>query len=114
MPRGQFKPTQPLTLKDRLRALRNLPSFFKLVWQSGPGMMLGNVVLRFVKASLPFLLLYVGKLIIDQVVHLAKGGGGHSTDVLWKLVAIEFGLAILSDALTRAITLMDSLLGDLF
>ena len=33
---------------------------------------------------------------------------------LWELVAIEFFLAILSDALNRAITLMDSLLGDLF
>ncbi len=33
---------------------------------------------------------------------------------LWELVAIEFGLAILSDALSRATTLVDSLLGDLF
>lgn len=104
----------PLTIKDRLRALRNLPQFFKLVWQSGPAMMLVNVILRFVKASLPFLLLFVGKLIIDQVIRLAKGHGAYSTDYLWKLVAFEFGLAILSDALARVITLMDSLLGDLF
>lgn len=104
----------PLTIKDRLRALRNLPQFFKLVWQSGPAMMLTNVLLRFIKASLPFLLLFVGKLIIDQVIHLAKGHGAYSTAYLWKLVAFEFGLAILSDALARVITLMDSLLGDLF
>lgn len=103
-----------LTLKDRLRALSNLPAFFKLVWQSSPRLMLINVILRFLKASLPFLLLYIGKLIIDQVVHLSRGDGAFSKDFLWKLVAIEFALAILSDGLGRAITLMDSLLGDLF
>lgn len=103
-----------VTIKDRLRALRNLPAFFKLVWQSSPRMMLINVVLRFLKASLPFLLLYIGKLIIDQVVHLSRGDGSFSKDFLWKLVAFEFALAILSDGLGRAITLMDSLLGDLF
>lgn len=103
-----------INIKDRLRALRNLPAFFRLVWQSSPRMMLINVVLRFFKASLPFLLLYIGKLIIDQVVHLSRGDGSFSKDFLWKLVAIEFVLAIISDALGRAITLMDSLLGDLF
>jgi ATP-binding cassette subfamily B protein len=103
-----------LTIKDRLRALRNLPAFFRLVWQSSPRMMLINVILRFLKASLPFLLLYIGKLIIDQVVHLSRGDGSFSKDFLWKLVAVEFALAIISDALGRAITLMDSLLGDLF
>ena len=110
----QTSPNTALTIKDRLRALRNLPAFFKLVWQSSPRMMLINVVLRFLKASLPFLLLYIGKLIIDQVVHLSRGDGAFSKDFLWKLVAIEFALAILSDGLGRAIALMDSLLGDLF
>lgn len=110
----QRSPNSTLTIKDRLRALRNLPAFFRLVWQSGPRMMLVNVVLRFLKASLPFLLLYIGKLIIDQVVHLSRGDGSFSKDFLWKLVAMEFALAIISDALGRAITLMDSLLGDLF
>jgi ATP-binding cassette subfamily B protein len=103
-----------VTIKDRLRALRNLPAFFRLVWQSSPGMMLTNVILRFLKASLPFLLLYVGKLIIDRVLLLSKAHNSSSADILWKLVALEFALAILSDALGKAITLIESLLGDLF
>ena len=114
MPKTSSAKGEAINIKDRIRALRNLPAFFKLVWQSSPGMMLTNVILRFLKASLPFLLLYVGKLIIDQVVHLSRGGSSASTDFLWKLVVAEFALAILSDALGRAITLMDSLLGDLF
>lgn len=103
-----------ITIKDRLRALTNLPAFFKLVWQSGPGMMLANILLRFVKAAVPFLLLFVGKLIIDQVIHLSRSHNSFAEAYLWKLVGLELMLAILSDALTRAITLMDSLLGDLF
>jgi len=58
-------------------------------------------------------MLYVGKLIIDGVIHLS-GTNGTSHTYLWQLVAIEFALAILSDALGRITTLIDSLLGDLF
>jgi ATP-binding cassette, subfamily B, bacterial len=106
--------TTPLTFKQRLAALRNLPKFFKLVWQTSPSMTIANAVLRIIKSSTPVAILYVGKLIIDQVVQMSHGKGGGSHHHLWELVVIEFLLAILSDGLNRAITLMDSLLGDLF
>jgi len=76
--------------------------------------MLINVALRIAKAAIPFLLLYVGKLIIDQVILLGNTHGSFAETILWKLVVIEFGLALVSDALTRIIALMDSMLGDLF
>jgi ATP-binding cassette subfamily B protein len=122
----------PLTWRERIRALGNLPRFFRLVWETSPGIMLGNVVLRVAKSAIPVAILYVGKLIIDQVVGLAAGhgvgaahGGGlgnHGVVLLgpagrhrlWELVAGEFGLAIFSDILGRFISLMDSLLGDKF
>ena len=103
-----------LSFKDRLSALRNLPQFFALVWQTSARMTIGNAVLRMVKAAIPLAVLYVGKLIIDQVITLSHARTPLSHTPLWTLVAVEFGLAILSDALSRAITLMDSLLGDLF
>jgi len=109
-----FKSITKLTLRDRLRAFRNLPQFFRLVWQSGPGMMTANIVLRLLKAAIPFSLLFIGKLIIDQVLLLSRNQAPFSETFLWELVAAELLLAILSDGLTRAITLMDSLLGDLF
>jgi ATP-binding cassette subfamily B protein len=34
------KITETLTFKDRLQALRNLPAFFKLVWQTNPLMLM--------------------------------------------------------------------------
>jgi ATP-binding cassette subfamily B protein len=110
--------TAPLTLKERLEALRNLPRFFRLVWQTSPRIMIANAVLRTARSATPVGILYVGKLIIDQVILLSKarGQGVASIDVhhLWELVALEFGLAILSDGLSRVISLMDSILGDLF
>ncbi|WP_423147037.1 ABC transporter ATP-binding protein [Rubrolithibacter danxiaensis] len=108
------KETPQLTFKERLSALKNLPEFFKLVWQTSKWMTITNVVLRIVRSALPLAMLYVGKLIIDQVVQLNQNHEGYSTQHLWQLVALEFGLAVLSDALSRGITLMDSLLGDLF
>jgi ATP-binding cassette subfamily B protein len=104
--------TEPLTLKERLGALRNLPAFFKLVWETNKWMTLVNFLLRLIRSAVPVALLYVGKLIIDQVVQLSHTHG--NTYHLWQLVAAEFALAIFSDALSRCITLMDSLLGDLF
>lgn len=104
----------PITLKERMTALRNLPAFFKLVWHTSPWLTVINSLLRIARSALPLAILYVGKLIIDQVVLLSTDKSHTSHEYLWELVAIEFGLAILSDVLSRGITLLDTLLGDLF
>lgn len=101
------------TLRERFSALGNLPAFFRLVWQTSRTLTLTNAGIRLLRAAIPVAVLYVGKLIIDQVVLFSQGADTSQT-VLWELVALEFGLAILSDALARATTLIDSLLGDLF
>lgn len=103
-----------LTLKDRLSALQNVPRFFKLVWQTSPGMTLISAALRLLRSAIPIAILYVGKLIIDEVVLLHAAKGAAANEQLWQWVAIEFGLVILSDILNRGISLMDGLLGDLF
>lgn len=112
-PKNAITPNS-LTLKERLSALANLPAFFKLVWQTSPSMTIGSALLRLLRSALPLLMLYIGKLIIDEVILISRSDGNLSADHLWKLVAIEFAMAIAADALSRAIMLMDSLLGDLF
>ncbi|MEX0601595.1 MAG: ABC transporter ATP-binding protein, partial [Rhodothermales bacterium] len=102
-----------LSVKERFAALKNLPPMLKMVWEVSPAMTLGNVCLRLARAGLPVSLLWVGKLIIDEVVRLVNAGGGDLTH-LWTLVAIEMGLAVLSDMLGRAVALLESLLSDLF
>lgn len=101
------------SLKERLIALRNIPCMFKLIWKTSPPMTLANSGLRLVQAATPLAMLYLGKLIIDEIVRLV-GSGGNDLSYLWKLVAAEFSIALLSDLVGRGISLLDSLLGDLF
>ena len=101
------------TLREQFAALRNLPRFFRLIWRANPYMATANAALRLLKSAVPLLVLYVGKEIIDSILLLIDG---ESTDTtyLWTMVGLEFALAILSDLMNRGITLLDSLLGDLF
>jgi ATP-binding cassette, subfamily B, bacterial len=100
--------------RERLNALRNLPAFFKMVWDSSPWMTGLNAGLRLLRSAIPVSVLYVGKLIIDEVILLNRLPGHGSTHHLWILIGIEFVLALFNDALGRSISLLDSLLGDLF
>lgn len=102
-----------ISFRERFSALSNLPAFFRLVWQTSPSFTIANAVLRIIRSAIPVAVLYVGKLIVDEVVHISQGTVDSHTK-LWQLVALEFGLAVLSDALARATVLIDSLLGDLF
>ena len=98
--------------REQFAALRNLPPFLALVWRTQPALALANLLLRLVKSLLPLAILYVGKLILDQVIGMIDTPDQSSLG-LWQLVAIELGLVFLSDLLNRAINLVDSLLGDL-
>ncbi|MGZ8536863.1 MAG: ABC transporter ATP-binding protein [Flavisolibacter sp.] len=103
-----------VTLRDRFSALSNLPRFFKMVWLTSPSLTLLNALLRIIRSAIPVAMLYVAKLIIDEVVLLSNSPSDTSQNYLWQLIAVEFGIAILADALGRATALVDSLLGDLF
>ena len=113
MPRPPVNTLPKPTLKEKFAALGNLPRFFKLVWETNHWYAILNILLRLIRSAIPVSILYVGKLIIDEVILLSKT---HSSDLgyLWKLVLAEFALAIISDALSRGTALVDSLLGDLF
>jgi ATP-binding cassette subfamily B protein len=100
--------------KDRLKALRNLPAFFQLVWAASPWMTLANTGMRLLRSAIPISVLYVGRLIIDEVIFLNRDHGNAPTAHLWSLISIEFALALVNDALGRTISLLDGLLGDLF
>ena len=63
------------SLKERFGALRNLPPFLAMVWQTSPALTAASLALRLVRALLPVATLYVGKLIIDEVVLLAADAG---------------------------------------
>jgi ATP-binding cassette subfamily B protein len=98
-------------------ALRNVPPFFRMIWAVSPRLAATNGLLRLFQAAIPVAMLYVGKEIIDEVVRLAGHYSDHNAmgdlGTLWKWVGAEFALAVISSLLGRAITVTDSLLGDL-
>jgi ATP-binding cassette subfamily B protein len=105
---------QALSLKERFNAMKNIPAFLKLIWETSPRMTLANIFLRVLKAAVPLATLYIAKLIIDEVIRLSQLEGGRDLQWLFILIGSELLLAVFSDVLNRGIALMDSLLGDLF
>ncbi|MEM6840663.1 MAG: ABC transporter ATP-binding protein [Bacteroidota bacterium] len=106
--------SEKLSLQERFRALRTIPPFFRLIWQTSPRLFTANVVLRVIRAAVPVTTLYIGKLIIDEVVRLTQTTGDTDVTYLFTLIGIEFAIAIVSDAINRSTVLLDSLLGDKF
>ena len=104
---------EKVSFKDQFAALKNLPPFFKLIWETHRGMAFTNVLLRLIKSALPLAILWIGKEIIDEVLRLIEATE-KDMSYLWIMVGLELGLAVLSELLNRAISLFDGLLGDLF
>jgi ATP-binding cassette, subfamily B, bacterial len=124
LPGGQGSGSHPgaKSWAERFGALRNLPPFLKLIWSTSPVLTASDLFLRLLRALLPVATLYVGKLIIDEVIRLAGSGtvpGELSAwvasglfDRLGVLLLIELTLAILADVLGRVVSLIDSLLSE--
>jgi len=104
----------PLTFQERFKALGNLPQFFQWIWQTSPSLTLASTLLRLLRAAVPLATLYVGKLIVDEVVHLSRLPVPRDLTHLWRLVGGEFGIVFFSDLLNRAVALVDGILGDSF
>ena len=97
--------------QERITALRNVPAVLKIVWDSGPGVVLFGLVSRLFSSQHTVLLLCITKLIVDDIVHSISF---HQPvpSTLWWLVAAEFSIAVLNSILLRSIDYSDSLLAD--
>jgi len=122
--RGHSEPPPKQTVRERLAALRNVGPFIASVWRTSRWLSVSSIALRLVRALLPVVTLYVGKLIIDEVTRLLHAGVSHgswaewlsSGDLsrVWLLLGIEFALAVGSDILGRIVSLIDSLLSEMY
>jgi ATP-binding cassette, subfamily B, bacterial len=114
----------PQSFRERVGALRHIPPFVRLVWDSSPALMLASLTLRLLRAVVPVLALYVGKLIVDAVVTEARlpHAGWSPSDWIESgrlvkvggLAALEFGLALTTDFSGRLSSLLDSLLAETY
>lgn len=110
------------SFRERVGALRNLRPFLAMVWATSPALAASTIVLRLLRALLPVATLYVGKLIIDDVVMLVQLPDKPATLQQWLdsghlnrlglLLGAEFAVAVLADVLGRIVALLDGLLAE--
>ena len=103
--------TKKIGLKDSFSSLSYIPRFFKEIWQTNKKLFLVSSFCRLIAALLPVAILWVGKIIIDEIIRITSKGEKDFSE-LWKYVLIEFILVVLSDLVSRAISLTDGILGD--
>ncbi|MEO6396308.1 MAG: ABC transporter ATP-binding protein [Devosia sp.] len=110
----------PFEKGQRLKTLRNLRRLFREMWDSGPGLMLGSMVLRLLVALQPPLVLLFTKFIIDEVVRQTSLGPVGSDwlesgrlNLLGAYLACELALVFGRDLLQRGIAVLDALQGEL-
>jgi ATP-binding cassette subfamily B protein len=115
---GRRRPEdRDVTWRERLQALRHLPRLLGMVWETEPRYVVGILLLRIARALVPLAVLWIGKLIVDEVVQAIAvvGAGGPIPWLrLGELLALELGIALVGEGLARISALLESLLGDLF
>ncbi|MCI0421647.1 MAG: ABC transporter ATP-binding protein/permease [Acidobacteria bacterium] len=107
-----LKSSERPTIRQQIQALHYVPPLLKMVWETHRGYTLGMAVLRLIRSAIPVATLWVGKLILDAIVVMQDGT--QNLPLLWKLVGIEIAIVLTGEALARASSLVESLLGDLF
>src|ERR1700753_343697 len=88
-------PPNTTSFKERIGALKNILPFIAMVWQTGPGLTASLLGLRAIRALLPIATLYVGKLIVDDVVRLVQMPGRPETLAQWLHSGALNGLGLL-------------------
>ena len=115
--RGRTPAPANVSWRERLQALRHLPKLLRMVWDTNPYYVVGILLLRVARSLIPLAVLWVGKLIVDEVVHsigVAQSGGPVPWTRLAVLLGIELAIALVGEGLSRVSALLESLLGDLF
>ena len=111
------------SFRERASAMRNIPPFLREVWNTSKPLTIATLGIRLIRAFLPIITLYIGKLIIDEAVRLVSAGVGSDLQSAWQsgqlqhlayLIAIELGLAVGSDLLGRLTSYTDTLLSERF
>ncbi|MBY0425628.1 MAG: ABC transporter ATP-binding protein/permease, partial [Cytophagales bacterium] len=97
--------------KAGFQALQYLPRFFREIQQSSTSLFIVNFFTRLSNSFTPILILWVGKLIIDEIISLVatKSTEYHQLGIY---IGLEIGLVVFSDLLNRLDGLSDGLLGD--
>ncbi len=112
-PRLQSITEKPKTSVFSLDSLSAIPRFFKEIWSVSPKLFTVNALARLLTALSPVVTLWIGKIIIDEIITQVALEDQDLTR-LWTYVGIELGVVVLTELLNRLVTLTDGLIGDLY
>ncbi len=100
--------------RERLQALKNVPPVLRIVWDSGPYVVVLGLIFRVVASVIPVSTFYVNKRIVDLVTAIFYGKQtlASSAGALWWLAGIEFALAVAGNVAGRLIDYYDAVLAD--
>lgn len=85
-----------------------------LAWQEHKPLVVGLGIVRTVGAVIPSIQVYVGKLIVDQLVYLIQDRTSQALHDVLLFVGIEIGLVVLSQVLTSITAVLEDVLGEGF
>lgn len=100
--------------EEILSLLGNTPRLIRLVWSAAPVWLSLSIGLTLVSSLVPVAQLYIGKLIVDQVVAILASEAADFTPYLTLLVAAGFGLLLLREMLGQLNTFVSRVLSDQF
>ena len=113
-PQGSAEPPKPW--RERVQDLRtaygNIPAAFQLVWGADKRSTIVMALLTLIGAALPISQAWVGKLIVDSVVHSVEAGLGSQAGLAATLpyLLIEFGLLLLGAIVSQVRRLVEHVL----
>ncbi len=97
-----------------LGSFAHTPRTLRLVWKSSPGGTITLAVLTVISALIPLQIAYVGKLIVDAVVHSARADAAARAALqaeVIRYVVLELILVVAMSAVERALGLTRALVG---
>lgn len=88
------------------KSLAHIKTILAYIWRSSPGWTLGNALLILVRGVLPLLLLYLVKLLVDEIQALAMVEAGGRDFERLKVVLLASGGVFLINALSASISIL--------
>ncbi len=98
--------------RDRLGALKNVPPVLRIVWESGPWVVVAGLICRIGVALVPVSTAAVTGYIIGAVADIFWSKRTAQESHLWLLAGIEFALTIAGNTLGRVSDYYDAVLAD--
>ena len=85
-------------------SVKNITGALKIIWKSSPLWSLTNIVLSVLRGILPLILIYIVKLVIDDVIRIASTGNPLLTDAEIINTFILAGIFFLLNSFTSAVS----------